>query len=286
MIKKSRSFATGFFYPKGEAMPLETEIYVQVLMKVRERKPVVHAITNLITANDVATALHASGARPIMAFAPEEVEEITSKADALVLNLGTPTPDRIEAMILSGRQANREDHPVLFDPVGVGASRFRIESSMRILSEVRVIIIRGNQAEIGVLAGMGGHLAGIDAVKGPEDLYRAADHLSSKTGAVVVASGPQDWVVAPGRKVVVENGHPMMGQVTGMGCMLTAVMGAFAAVEKDLIVAAVSALTFFGLAGEQAALRTDGPGTFKSVFLDTLFSLTPDQMRKGMKIKV
>jgi hydroxyethylthiazole kinase len=267
-------------------MPLETEIFVQILMKVREQKPVVHAITNWVTANDVATALHATGARPIMAFAPEEVKEITSKADALVLNLGTPTPDRIEAMILAGRQANAQNHPVLFDPVGVGASRFRIESSMRILSEVRMTIIRGNQAEIGALAGMGGHLAGIDAVKGPVDLYRAADHLSGETGAAVVASGPQDWVVASGRKTVVENGHPMMGQVTGMGCMLTAVMGAFAAVEKDPMSAAVGALAFFGLAGEQAALRTGGPGTFKSVFFDTLFSLTPDQMRKGLKIKV
>jgi hydroxyethylthiazole kinase len=263
----------------------ETEILVQALIKVRQQKPVVHAITNSITANEVATALHAIGARPIMAFAPEEVKEITSKADALVLNLGTPTPDRIEAMILAGRQANAQNHPVIFDPVGAGASRFRIDSSTRILSEVRVTIIRGNQAEIGFLAGTGGHLAGIDAVRGPEDLYRAGDLLSRKTGAVVVASGPQDWVVAAGRKAIVENGHPMMGQVTGMGCMLTAVMGAFAAVEKDPIVAAVSALTFFGLAGEQTALRTDGPGTFKSVFLDTLFSLTPDQMRKGIRLK-
>jgi hydroxyethylthiazole kinase len=267
-------------------MPLETENIAQVLIEVRKQKPVVHAITNWVTANEVATALHAIGARPIMAFASEEVKEITSKADALVLNLGTPTPDRIEAMILAGRQANTQNHPILFDPVGLSASRFRIESSMRILSEVRVTIIRGNQAEIGVLAGMGGRLAGIDAVEGPDDLYRAGDLLSVKTGAVVVASGPQDWVVASGRKAIVENGHPMMGQVTGMGCMLTAVVGAFAAVEKDPMVAAVSALAFFGLVGEQAALRTDGPGTFKSVFFDTLFSLTPDQMRKGMKIKV
>jgi hydroxyethylthiazole kinase len=197
-------------------MPLETEIFVQVLVKVRQQKPVVHAITNLVTANEVATALHAAGARPIMAFAPEEVKEITSKAGALVLNLGTPTPDRIEAMILAGRQATAQNHPVLFDPVGVGASRFRIESSMRILSEVRVTIIRGNQAEIGFLAEMGGQLAGIDAIEGPEDLYRAGDTLSRKTGAVIVASGPQDWVVGSGRKTVVENGHPMMGQVTGM----------------------------------------------------------------------
>ena len=266
-------------------MSLDTEIFVQVLVRVREQKPVVHAITNLVTANEVATALHATGARPIMAFAPEEVREITSRADALALNLGTPTPDRIEAMILAGREANTHNHPVLFDPVGAGASRFRIESSTRILSEVRVTIIRGNQAEIGVLAGMGGRLAGIDAVKGPEDLYGAAEHLSGKTGAVIVASGPQDLVVSSGKKVMVGNGHPMMGQVTGMGCMLTGVMGAFAAAESDPMVAALGALAYFGLAGEQAALRSNGPGTFKSIFIDTLFSLTSDQLRKGIRLK-
>jgi len=266
-------------------MPLQTETFVQVLLKVRERKPVVHAITNWVTASEVASALHAIGARPIMAFAAEEVEEITSKADALVLNLGTPTPDRIETMIRAGRQANGQSHPVLFDPVGVGASQFRIESSTRILSDLRVTIIRGNQAEIGVLAGMGGHLAGVDAVKGPEDLYQAAEHLSNKTGAIVAATGPQDWIVSPEKRVIVENGHPMMGQVTGMGCILTAVVGAFAAVERDPLVAAASAISFFGLAGEQAALRAEGPGTFKLALLDTLFSLTSDQMRNGIKIK-
>ncbi len=266
-------------------MPFQTEIFVQTLIKVRERRPVVHAISNWVTANEVANALHAIGARPIMASAPEEVREITSRADALVLNLGTPTPDRIEAMLLAGNQANTQGHPVLFDPVGVGASKFRIESSKKILSKLRITIIRGNQAEIGSLAGMGGQLAGIDATEGPEDIDRAAEHLSQETGAVVAVTGPQDRVVFSAKKVIVENGHPMMGQVTGMGCMLTAVVGAFAAVERDPMVAAVGAIAFFGLAGEEAALRANGPGTFRSAFMDTLFSLTPDQMRKGVRLK-
>ena len=266
-------------------MPLQTESFVQVLLRVRERRPVVHAITNWVTASEVASSLHAVGARPIMAIAAEEVEEITSKADALVLNLGTPTPQRIEAMIRAGRQANGQSHPILFDPVGVGASRFRIESSMRILSDLSVTIIRGNQAEIGALAGMGGHLAGIDALRGPEDLHRAAQYLSNKTGAIIAATGPQDWIVSPEKRVIAENGHPMMGQVTGMGCMLTAVVGAFAAVEKDPLIAAVSAIAFFGLAGEQAARRAEGPGTFKLALMDALFLLTPDQMRKGIRLR-
>jgi len=266
-------------------MFFEIERLLQVLSTVREKKPVIHAITNWVTANDVANVIQAIGARPIMAISPEEVEEITSRADALVLNLGTPSPVRIKAMLLSGRQANRDGHPVLFDPVGVGASKFRIDSSRRILSELRITVIRGNRSEIGTLAGKGGRLAGVDSVAGPEDLDQAAEHLSEKIGAVVVASGPQDLIVSSARKVMVENGHPMMRQVTGMGCMLTAVTGAFNAVESDPMVATISAVAFFGLAGEQAALCAKGPGTFKPAFFDALFSLTPDQMRKGMKIK-
>ncbi|MBS3905841.1 MAG: hydroxyethylthiazole kinase [Syntrophaceae bacterium] len=265
-------------------MVFQTERLIQVLSKVREQKPVVHTITNWVTANEVAASLHAIGARPIMAIAPEEVGEITSRADALVLNLGTPSPARIEAMLLAGLQANKDGHPVLFDPVGVSASKFRIESSRKILSELRVTVIRGNRSEIGTLAGREGCLSGVDAVAGPEDLHQASEHLSKKTGAVVVASGPQDLIVFSGKKVIVENGHPMMGLVTGAGCMLTAVVGAFNAVESDPMVATVSAVAFFGLAGEQAALQTNGPGTFKSALLDALFSLTPDQMRKGIKV--
>jgi hydroxyethylthiazole kinase len=266
-------------------MTFQLENLTQVLSRVRERKPVVHTITNWVTANEVAGSLNAVGARPIMAFAPEEVVEISSSADALVLNLGTPSVVRVEAMLLAGYQANKEGHPVLFDPVGVGASKFRIRSCERVLSSLRLTAIRGNQAEIGTLAGRESRLAGIDSVTGPGDLHQAAEHLSEKTGAVVAATGPQDIIVSSGKKVIVENGHPMMGQVTGMGCMLTAVIGAFTAVESDPMAAVVSAVAFFGLAGEQAALKANGPGTFKSAFLDALFSITPDQLKKGIKIK-
>ncbi|MBM4277329.1 MAG: hydroxyethylthiazole kinase [Deltaproteobacteria bacterium] len=267
-------------------MVFQTERLIQVLSRVREQKPVVHAITNWVTANEVAASLHAIGARPIMAIDREEVEEITSRTDALVLNLGTPSRARIEAMLLAGSRANKENHPVIFDPVGVSASKFRIESTERILTKIRVTAIRGNPAEIGSLAGQEGYLAGVDSVTGPKDLYRAAEHLSKKTGAIVVASGPQDMIVSSEEKVIVENGHPIMGQITGMGCMLTAVIGAFNAVERDPMVATVSAIAFFGLAGEQAALLAKGPGTLKPVFLDTLFSLTPDQMQRGIKIRL
>jgi len=267
-------------------MDLQANRLIQILLKVREQRPVVHSITNWVTAHDVASTLHAIGARPIMAVASEEIKEITSHADALVLNLGTPSPDRIQAMLLAGLQANQDEIPVLFDPVGASASRFRMDSCERILSRLKVAVIRGNPAEIGSLAGYENNLAGVDSVKAPEDLYRAAKDLAKKTGAIIVASGSQDLIVSSGKKVIVENGHSMMGQITGMGCMLTAIIAAFNAVESDPLAATVSATACFGLAGEQAGSFVKGPGTFKPAFFDALFSMTPEQMEKGLKVKV
>jgi hydroxyethylthiazole kinase len=226
-----------------------------------------------------------SGARPIMAFAPEEVKDIASGADALVLNLGTPTPMGIESMVRAGNQAVALGRPVIFDPVGVGASPFRMNASKKIISELRLTVIKGNRAEIGFLAGKGGKLAGIDAVTGPEDLLMAAKQLSNTSGAVVAVSGPQDVIVSSERQVIVENGHPLMARVTGMGCILTGLIGAFAAVENDPLVATVGAVAFLGLAGEQAALQAKGPGTFKTTLFDILFTLTPDEMGKGIKLR-
>jgi hydroxyethylthiazole kinase len=268
-----------------EIMSLENNRFAKILSTVRQRQPVVHAITNWVTASDVASALHAVGARPIMAFTPEEVKDIVSGADALVLNLGTPSPLRIESMLRAGHQAMMLGHPVIFDPVGVGASPFRMNASKRIVTELRLTVVKGNRAEIGFLTGRGGQLAGIDAVTGPEDLLTAAEHLSRTSGAVVAVSGPQDLIVFSGRKVIVENGHPMMARVTSLGCILTALIAAFAAVENDPMVATVGAIAFLGLAGEQAALQAKGPGTFKTTLLDILFTLTPEEMRQGIKLR-
>jgi hydroxyethylthiazole kinase len=256
-----------------------------VLDRVRLRQPVVHAISNTITASDVANALRAIGARPIMAFAVEEVGEIVSRADALMLNLGTPTPERVMAMVLAGRQANTLGKPVIFDPVGVTASRFRLDSARHILSELSLTVIKGNRAEIGSLAGMDGELRGLDAVAGPADLNAAAEALSRQTGAVVAVSGEQDLVVGGDRAVVVENGHPLMGRVTGTGCMLAAAIAAFAAVEPDGMIATVAAVAYFGLAGERAGNQAKGPGTFKTALFDSLDILTAEQMRLGAIIK-
>jgi hydroxyethylthiazole kinase len=268
-----------------DTMSLEIDRLTRILSTVRQKQPIIHAISNWVTAGDVASALHAVGARPIMAFTPEEVKEIASGADALVLNLGTPSPLGIESMLRAGHQAAMLGRPVIFDPVGVGASPFRMNASKRIVTELRLTVMKGNRAEIGILAGKGGKLAGIDAVAGPEDLLAGAEDLSRTSGAVVAISGPEDLIVFAERKVIVENGHPMMARVTGLGCILTGLIGAFAAVEKDPLVATVGAIAFFGLAGEQAALQAKGPGTFKTTLLDILFTLTPEEMGQRIRLK-
>jgi hydroxyethylthiazole kinase len=219
-----------------------------------------------------------------MASASEEVEEIVSRADALVLNLGTPDSSRVKAMLLAGRRANLLGRPVIFDPVGIGATRFRTDAARRILAELRITVVRGNRAEIGALSGMGGELRGIDADQGPADLAGSAKLLSDKTGAAVVLSGPQDLIVKGGKTVIVENGHPMMGRLTGTGCMLSAVIGAFTAVEKEPVIASAAAAAFFGLAGERAGKESKGPGSFKAALLDALFTLTPEDLKAGARI--
>ena len=264
---------------------IQTDVLGSVLERVRQRKPVVHAITNWVTAGDVASALHALGARPILAFAREEVAEVTSKADALMLNLGTPNPDRVEAMLLAGIQANRDQKPVVFDPVGAGISKFRTEAALRVLCELRVSIVKGNSAEIGSLAGMGGQLRGIDTIGGPEDLPGAAAALGHRTGAVVAVSGERDLIVKGEERVWVENGHPLMARVTGAGCMLAAVMASFLAVENDLLMAGAAGMAFFGLAGEYAGRRTKRPGSYRAALLDALFTLTPGDLRGGARCR-
>jgi hydroxyethylthiazole kinase len=263
----------------------QVDALARVLDQVRQHQPVIHAITNWVTANDVANVLHAVGARPVLAFALEEVTDIVAGADALVLNLGTPTPPRVTAMLLAGHRANSLGRPVIFDPVGAGASGFRTGAAQRILSELRILVVKGNRAEIGALAGMGGQLRGMEAATGPVDLRTAAEALARRTGAVVAVSGPHDLVVNGGQAVTVANGHPLMGRMTGTGCMLTAVVAAFATVEMDPLVATVAAVACFGLAGEHAGNQATGPGTFKVALLDALFTLTPDDLRAGVRLE-
>lgn len=254
------------------------------MRELREAKPLIHNITNFVVMNETANAILALGALPVMAHAREEVEEMASISGALVLNIGTLWPDLIDTMVLAGRAASSAGVPVVLDPVGAGATRLRTEAARRILDEVDVALVRGNAAEVAILAGESAEIRGVESMGGSGDTA-AARLLAEKRGCAVAVTGPVDHVVDAGRTFAVRNGHPLMGAITGSGCMASTMCASFAAVGDDPAQAAAEALAVFGLAGEKAAALALGPGTFHAALYDALAALTPDVVEAEARIE-
>lgn len=257
----------------------------EVIARVRSQRPLIHHITNFVVINATANITLCMGALPVMAHAPQEVEEMVGAASALVLNLGTLWPEQVEAMLLAGRRANQRGIPIVLDPVGVGATRLRTESAHRLLGELSIAIVRGNLAEIATLAGMDAEIRGVESMGSTDDVAPIASQFSKKFGCVAAVTGPIDGVTDGARLMRVTNGHPMMATVTGTGCMATSVVAACAAVEKDAVIATAAALAAFGLAGEFAAAKAQGPGTFQVHLFDAVATLTQEALRAGIRIE-
>jgi hydroxyethylthiazole kinase len=249
-----------------------------LLERVREKKPLVHQITNMVTISDCAAATRAFGALPVMAHSREDAEQMVASAGALVLNIGTLDPELVETMVLVGKAANRRRVPVVFDAVGAGATKLRTESSFRILEEVKVDVLKGNYGELGVLAGAKAQVRGVESVSVEGDPVLIAGKLSSDYGNTVAMTGKRDIVTGGGRTCLIDNGHPLMGAVVGTGCMAAAVIGAFAAVERNYTLASAAALTCFDIAGEIAARGSMGPGSFKGHFIDAAHGLKKEHV--------
>jgi hydroxyethylthiazole kinase len=244
----------------------------RALAQVATATPLVHHITNVVVTNDVANLTLAFGASPVMAYAPEEVAEMAGLASALVLNIGTLSVATIDAMLLAGRAAAEHGLPIVLDPVGAGATRFRTESAQRLLAELPVTVLRGNRGEIGALVG-GGKMRGVDAV-GDEDPRAVAEAAAAHFGVVVAVTGAVDFVAGKDvATLAVHNGHPLLGRVTGSGCMATAAIGVFLTAGEDTATAAALALAGYGLAAERAAFGEPGPGTFRARLLDEVAAL-------------
>jgi len=256
-----------------------------MLRELRERKPLVHQITNYVVMNETANATLALGALPVMAHAREEVEEMVALAGALVLNIGTLSPHWIEAMLLAGKAANEHGVPVVLDPVGVGATRFRTETARRLLDEVKVAVLRGNQGEIATLVGVRAEVRGVESIGAggePADLAREA---AQSLELVASVTGPIDHVSDGDRALAVANGHPLLAAVTGTGCMSSAITGCFLAVAQDTALeAAAAALAAFGVAAEDAARDAKGPGSFHVGLYDALAALEPETVDARAKI--
>ena len=257
------------------------------LRRVREKKPLVHNITNFVVMNYTANALLACGASPVMAHAAEEVEEMVSLAEALVLNIGTLSPPWIQAMLMAGKRANALHVPVILDPVGAGATRLRTDSARRLIEGLSIQVIRGNASEILSLAGekSGSRTKGVDSVHTVDQVTETAAVLARELGTTLAITGAVDLITNGERVFRVMNGHEMMGHVTGTGCTATAIIGAFLAVTPDPLEAATTGLSYFGLAGEKAAARTLSPGTFQIALLDALYEMKEEDLRAGAKIR-
>ena len=255
------------------------------LRDLRERKPLIHQITNYVVMNETANATLAIGALPVMAHAVEEVEEMASVAGALVLNIGTLSRHWIDAMLLAGKAANAAGVPVVLDPVGVGATVLRTDTAKRILDEVDVVIVRGNTAEVAALAGLEAEIRGVEAIGVEAGGGTIARTAASGLSVVASVTGPVDYVSDGTRTLAVANGDPLLATITGSGCMSSAVTGCFAAVRSEMLVdAAAFALAVFGVAAEDAARGADGPGTFHARLYDALYALEPESLDERANI--
>ncbi|MBT8358706.1 MAG: hydroxyethylthiazole kinase [Desulfobacterales bacterium] len=252
---------------------------------VRKNKPLIHNITNYVVMNYTANALLAMGASPVMAHAPNEVEQMVSFAGALVLNIGTLDNDWIDSMIIAGKKATALKTPVILDPVGSGATSLRTDSAKKIINETDIHVIRGNASEILSLKNSDSKTKGVDSIHSVEDAGDTAKLLAKELEATLAITGSVDLVTDGERTVYISNGHPLMACVTGTGCTATAVIGAFLAVDNDPFSAAVTALAYFGLAGEIAGKKAQAPGSFMINLLDAMYLITPEKLRSGCRIE-
>ncbi|MGN7166692.1 hydroxyethylthiazole kinase [Paenibacillus cellulositrophicus] len=256
----------------------------QLPLRIKEQRPLIHNMTNVVVTNFTANGLLALGASPVMAYAKEEVADMARVAQAVVLNLGTLSSELVEAAIIAGRSANDHGAPVFLDPVGAGATAFRTEAALRILREVRVSLVRGNAAEVAHLIGEYGAIKGVDAGEAgesaPADLAARAAH---RLGTLVAITGQEDVITDGTRGYLIRGGHPMLTQVTGTGCLLTSVIAAFGAVEPDLLSAGAAALAYYGEAAVRAFERAgmEGPGSFQIAFLDALSVMERHPLEEG-----
>jgi hydroxyethylthiazole kinase len=258
-----------------------------ILQRVRDENPLVHNITNVVVTNFTANGLLALGASPVMAYAPEEVADMVRISRALVLNIGTLNKDVVSSMILAGKTANELGIPVIFDPVGAGATLFRTEMAQKIIAEVKISVIRGNAAEVANVLGEKWEIKGVDGGSRQGSNVELAVTAAQKLRTTVVITGKDDVLTDGKTTYLVSNGHPLLTKVTGTGCLLTSVIGAFAGVEKDLLLAGVSALTFYGIAAEKAFEKAGdlGPGSFQIEFLNQLSHVSSEDIHQLASFK-
>lgn len=252
----------------------------ELVDKLRKQKPVIHEITNYVTAESCADAALAAGASPVMADEPEEVEQITAGANALVLNLGTLNFTKQIAMERAAAVAKAKGIPVVLDPVGVMASKVRLDFALKLLNKGYINIVRGNHSECAALLKGTTEGHGVDNLEeGTEEgeALRTAKDAASKFGCVFAVTGAIDNISNGKQALVLNNGHPLLADITGSGCMTTTLVACCAAITKDMLVAAALGVVIMGQSAELAANlleKKDGPGMFKVRLIDCIYHVT------------
>lgn len=270
-------------------------LVIEAIKNTRAKKPLIECLTNTVTINDCANIILATGASPIMAEDKREVEEVVSFASALLINIGTLQSESVETMIKAGIKANEVGIPVIFDPVGVGATTLRNEVSKQIISEIKLTVIRGNMSEIRALSGFTSSTKGVDAgesdVVNKDNLEHSVgivQNLAKNLNCVVAATGAIDIVASQNSAYIIENGHAMLADVTGTGCMCSAVVAAFCGGSDNYCATTIAGIISMGIAGEKAhefvAKNDCGIGTFKVKMMDYIYTLSENDILEMGKI--
>ena len=260
---------------------------VEILRRIKKQKPLIHHITNFVVMNTTANATLAIGASPIMAQAHEEMESVSVFSNALNLNIGTLNPYWVDSMLIAGRAAGKRGIPVVLDPVGSGATPLRTEAAKKILAEVPVTVIRANASEaMSLFSGTEDiKIRGVDSIETVDAVRDGARRLAGELKKIIAVTGEVDFITDGKTDIEVHNGHPMFSVVTGTGCAATTAISCFCAVEPDYLAATACALGYYGLAGEEAARVSAGPGSFQVALFDVLYNLSEETMMERLKIK-
>lgn len=254
------------------------------LDQMRSASPLVHNITNFVAMNSMANVLLSAGASPAMVHSVEEVEDFAAISNALTVNIGTLEPAWVDAMCIAAKQMNSQSKPWVFDPVGVGATQYRQQTSKQLLA-LKPTVIRGNASEIMALAGLESSAQGVDGRDSVESAVEAARNLARQLGSVVAVTGPTDVVTDGERIVETPHGSHYMSRVTTLGCSLNGVIAAFC-VGQPCFEATVAAIAYYGIAGETAHNKCQGPGSFWVEFVDALASLSGDDVTSRSQVKL
>ena len=250
--------------------------FKQIIEDLQSTKPVLHHITNYVTADDCAGAALAVGASPVMADAPEEAAEITAGSDALVLNLGTLNKSHMEAMEQAAATASEGNIPVILDPVGVMSSNMRLEFAIKLLESGNITVVRGNYSECKALLEQEADGRGVDSVTAPSqgDALKLVKDAAQQYHCIFAMTGAVDYISDGKRALMINGGHPLMERIVGAGCMTTSIVAACVAVAGEAMTGAMLGLIIMGQAAELAAgllEKKDGPGMFKIRLIDGLY---------------